>query len=235
MPNCAILATRYDVERAVEDGDLPAISRDIMFALARRMSQGSTVIPPEFSPSLTRLARSTGWHRRTVMRHLRDLEAAGILERRRPPPELARARYMTTAYVVHYPQVGTQDPGPGAHDPGLETASPGLETGTAPGRGTGPHSQIESDQVSGLVTDPEIAIVIDEIEKRTGQLVTLEFAAKARDVILARPGIRNRAAYLRRCLATDPDPARFLPTSQPPAEFCERCTKTGHEKSDCPY
>ncbi|HEX4661881.1 MAG TPA: hypothetical protein VH307_31180 [Streptosporangiaceae bacterium] len=64
--------------------------------------------------------------------------------------------------------------------------------------------------------DQEIDLVIAELRKRTGKLVTPEWAAKTRDLILSRPGVNNRTAYLRRVLTTDPDPARFLPTTTPP-------------------
>ncbi len=228
------MTTRYEVERALEDSKLPPVSRHIILVLCTRMKKGSTLIPPEHSPSLTRLARGTGWHRRTIMRHLRELEAAGWVERRRPPPDLARARYMTTAYVVLYPQVGAGEPGPGAGNPGLEAENPGLGAGTGAGRGGEPRNQTESDQLSDHESDPEIEMVIAELNKRTGRTISPEWAAKARGLILARPGVRNRAAYLRRVLATDPNPARFLP-SQEQEPHCERCGKTGHQKPDCTY
>lgn len=208
------MTTRYDIERAVEKSRLHPVARHIILVLCTRMQVGSTTILQQHSPSLTRLARGTGWSRRTIQRYLNYLEEAKWIERHRPLPELARTVYLTTLYVVHEPDtLGTQGPalesgGPGL-EPGrtgaLESGGPGLE----PGRTA---SQISSD----LISDQEIEMVVTELEKRTGRTVTREFAAKTRDLILARPGIQHRAAYLRRVLTTDPDPGRFLPTDQPP-------------------
>jgi hypothetical protein len=76
------LPNRFDVERAVEESDLAPIGRHILLVLCGRMMQGSTLIPREFSPSLTRLAAGTGWDRRTIMRHLTALEEAGPIRTR---------------------------------------------------------------------------------------------------------------------------------------------------------
>lgn len=201
------MPTRYDVEDALETSNLPAVSRHIIRVLCTRMQKGSIFIPPEYSPSLTRLARATGNNRRTIMRHLNALEGTGWLIRRRPPADEARAHYITTSYAVVYPQVE-------AGGPCLGTASPEtVGTEDDGSRGPVPHNQIETD----LRSDPEIEIVISELEKRTGRTIDPEWAAKTRDFILARPGVRNRKGYLRQVLAADPDPARFLPTSQPPS------------------
>lgn len=205
------MTTRFDVERALENSDLPSIGRHIVLVLCSRMDQGSTLIPPQFSPSLTTLARATGRDRRTIVRHLDYLERAGWVHRRRPTRHLARTRYVTTAYTVTMPDpqvihLVAENPHPeGAVPPDLMAGGPGP-------RGTEPHNQTETDPMP----DPEIEIVISELEKRTGRTIDAEWAAKTRDFILARPGVRNRKGYLRQVLAADPDPARFLPTSQPP-------------------
>jgi hypothetical protein len=230
------LTTRYDVERAIEQSGLPVAARDIVFALCRRMQVGSTLIQPQHSPSLSQLARATGWSRRTIQRYLRLLEEAEFIDRRRPPPHLARTAYMTTHYVIR----GVAGLGP--RGPSLESGGPGLETGRTgslesggPGLETGrTANQISSDLDSDRETDPEIAIVVHEIFKRTGRIISAQFAAKTRDLILARPGIRNRGAYLRRVLATDPDPGRFLP-AELPGDYCKRCGQRGHEQKECKF
>ena len=209
------MTTRYDIERALEASDLPAIGRDIVFALCRCMQQGSTMILQHHSPSLTVLGRRTGWSRKTVMRYLTDLEKAGWIERRRPPADLARTVYMTTLYVVRIP--GTL---------GTQGASLGPE-----GASLGPEGA--ADQIcSSPETDREIDLVITELAKHTGRTISREHAAKVRDQIVNRPGVRNRMTYLTGTLRRTP--ARFLP-SQEDEPYCERCGAAGHPKSDCPF
>ena len=219
------MPTRYDVERALEDSDLPPVGRHIIEVLCHRMQQGSTVILQHHSPSLTKLARGTGWSRKTIMRYLTALEKAGWLERHRPPPELARTIYMTTLYVVHIPgTLGSGSAGLGSESAGLGSESAGLGSESA-------GNQICSDQE----TDHEIDIVIAELARHTGRTVSRQHAAKVRDQIANRPGILNRAGYLKRTLSRTPD--RFMPTPEPElfAERCARCQLPGHAKKDCPY
>jgi hypothetical protein len=94
--------TRFDAERALESSGLPQTSRDIAFALCRRMDAGTTTIQPRHSPSLTELARVVGVCRRTIMRHLHTLEAAGWITRTRPPRDKAD-QHPTTSYTVTIP------------------------------------------------------------------------------------------------------------------------------------
>lgn len=190
------MPTRFDVERALENSGLPHSARDIGFALCRRMSQGSTEIPAEFSPSLTTLARVVGVHRRTIMRHLHILETGGWIIRNRPSQHEARTGHKTTHYTVTIPDA------PIAAAPAADDAE-------------------------------EIAVVVDELEKRTKKVVSAEWAAKIRAQILDRPGIRNPAAFLRKVIRSEKEPERWLPTSQPPpiAELREQLRRQ-KEKSD---
>lgn len=175
------MPTRFDVERALENSGLPQTARDIGFALCRRMSAGTDEIPAQHSPSLTRLARVVGVHRRTIMRHLHVLERAGWITRDRPDPHDARTQHRTTCYTVTIPSAG-------------------------------PASGVPS----GPAEATEIALVTDELEKRTGVIIGADWAAKIRAELLGKPGIRDPAAWIRTCIRTETNPQRWLPTSQPP-------------------
>lgn len=222
------MTTRYDVERAIEASSLPPISCHILLTLCIRMQQGSTEILPHHSPSLSTLARGTKWSRKTIMRYLARLEEDKWIERHRPPPRLARTVYMTTRYVVRIPDtLGTGGASLGADGTRLGTGGASLGADGA-GLGTGRTAdQICSDPES----DREIDLVITELEKRTGRRVSREWAAKVRDQIANRPGVRNRTGYLKSVLARHPD--KHLP-SQEEEPYCGRCGQAGHAKEECP-
>jgi len=105
---------RYDVEWATEESPLPTVARDVLYALARRMVKGSTVIPLEHAAiSLNNLSEITGWSKRQVQRALDYLEFKLILTRRRPSSYDARVNHARTSYVVHYEwleRLGTGSP-----------------------------------------------------------------------------------------------------------------------------
>ena len=209
----------------MEASDLPPIGRHIILVLCGRMMQGSTLIPREHSPSLTRLAAGTGWDRRTIMRYLTVLEKAGWLIRHRPDPEKARKEHARTSYTVLMPELGT------GSAQARDTATPGLGTGSAQARdtrpsglGTGdpeargrePSNQTLSDQRTDQSGDL-VDLVIKQLHDRTGTTVTRDWATTTRDLLLARPGVRNPRAYIIRTITTDPHPERWLPTPEPPA------------------
>jgi hypothetical protein len=218
------LPDRFDVERAVEKSDLAPIGRHIILVLCGRMMQGSTLIPREYSPSLTKLAAGTGWDRRTIMRHLNELEQLGWLIRRRPDPDKARKEHARTSYTVLMPGLGAgsaQARDAGARGLGTGSAQArdketrGLGAGDPEARGTVPHSQILSDQRTDQSGDL-VDLVIKQLLERTGTEVTREWAATTRDLLLARPGIKNERAYIIRTITTDPKPERWLPTPVAP-------------------
>jgi DNA-binding MarR family transcriptional regulator len=218
------LPNRYDIERAVERSGLPPIGRHILLFLATRMQQGSTLIPREYSPSLTVIAAATAWDRRTIMRQLNILEELGWLIRHRPDPYLARTRHARTAYTVTPPGLGaetaqardTLSRGLGAETAqARDTLSRGLGAGDPAARGRAPHNQTASDQPDQSGEDL-IDVVVKQLLERTGTEVSREWAATTRDLLLARPGIKNPRAYIIRTVATDPRPERWLPTPQPP-------------------
>ncbi len=208
----------------MEASDLAPIGRHILLVLCGRMMQGSTLIPREHSPSLTRLAAGTGWDRRTIMRHLTLLEESGWLIRHRPDPARARREHARTAYTVLMPGLGTGSPQArdrGTRGLGADSAQArdartrGLGTGDPEARGRAPHNQTFSDQrtdQSGDLAD----LVVKQLLERTGVEVTREWAEKTRDLLLARPGLTNPRAYIIRVITTDPHPGRWLPTPQPP-------------------
>ncbi len=223
------MTTRYDVERAVEDSGLPPVSRHIVLVLCTRMQQGSTVILPQHSPSLTRLARGTGWSRRTIQRYLNQLEDAKWIDRIRPPEELARTLWMTTLYVVRIPDtLGSEVAGLGSEVAGLGSEVAGLGSEVA-----GLGSEVAANQICfSPETDREIDLVITELARHTGRTVSREHAAKVRDQVVNRPGVRNRMTYLKSTLRRTPE--RFLP-SQADEPYCERCGQAGHQKPDCKF
>lgn len=209
------MTTRYDVERALERAALPATGVSILMWLCTRMDKGSTIIPPGQSPSLSRLARMTKYHRRTVMRHLIRLEEAGWLTRRRPDPHLARTLHRTTHYSVTIPEGFPQAPGLGAGNHlARDSKPPGLGADGSGARGTAPR---KPDLPDPSQRDVEVELARTEIEKRTGQEVSLEWAGRVRDRLVAEPGVRNAPGWIRHRIGTDPDPAGLLlPTPTPP-------------------
>lgn len=182
------MPTRFEIERALESSALPQTARDIGFALCRRMAAGTDEIPGQHSPSLTMLARVVGVHRRTIMRHLQLLAGAGWIERHRPDPHRARTQHHVTRYTVTIPATT------GSSQPAAERE----RSSSAP------------------AVDPEVQLVVTELQARTGTAVSAEWAGKIRAELLARPGIRDPAAWIRKCVRAEKNPHRWLPTVQPP-------------------
>jgi hypothetical protein len=191
---------RYEIEREIKRSDLHPIDRHILMLLCMNLDRGTNVVPPEYAPSVTGLTEGSGWQRRTVTRHLMQLERSGWLAIHRRPGR-------RSGYAIN-PQI-TRD-----------QETPELGTVSTPTRDSGP--LIQGDPIN----NPEIAIVIEEIHKATGKTIDADTARRTRDFILARPRISNtpqaRIAYLRKTIAQDQDPARFLPTPAPPRFTKER-------------
>lgn len=220
---------RYDVEKLVEYSGLPTCSRDVLFALARRMDQGSIYIPGRFSPSLKRLEIVTGWSKRHIQRHLNQLEAVQLVIR-------TRAKGRRTLYAVNWPalaELGTQGPagGPDTRDtesPPLETQGPGTWDRASPELGTrGPRTRdttapSQTSQFSpDLEPDPEITMIRRLLEARTRRAVTADWAESTRDMILAAAGAPTepgaaRSNYIRHVIVRDKNPERWIPTPEPP-------------------
>lgn len=117
------MSTRWDVERALVESDLPAPARLILMMLLRRCDADTAVIPERHSPSLTDLARDTGLDRSTVRRHLDPLEVGGWVVRDRPTTAAARSAGERTQYRLVIPPRGTAPLG--AESPvGAENTTP---------------------------------------------------------------------------------------------------------------
>lgn len=228
------LPTRYDVERAAEASMLPKCERDIVFALARRMDQGTTLIPGRFSPSLRGLAASTGWSKRHIQRGLNNLESLMIVSRLRPAVADARRKHARTKYSVNLErlylaarELGTPRPeqaGDTTSTP-LGTLRPVAGDSTSRGLGTEGHEARDSTSHSQTLpvqdqdtSDPELDMVIKVLRDRTGREVTEDWAAQVRGLILARPGAKGqrRLGYIRRVLIQDRDIDRWLPPEEQP-------------------
>jgi hypothetical protein len=220
------LPNRYDVERAVERSNLAPIGRHIILVLCGRMMQGSTLIPPGHSPSLTKLAEGTGWDRRTIMRHLNLLEQLGWLVRHRPDPHRARTQHVRTSYTVIAPGLGTasaQAGGSASQGLGASRAQAGggqprgLGTDDQEARGPVPPNQGFTDQETDQAEENGLVDLVTKLlAERTGVAVSREWAAQTRDQLLARPGVKNPRAYIIRILTTDKSIERWLPTATPP-------------------
>lgn len=130
-----MLASRWDVTKAVRASGLPAPARLVMLVLADVAEVGTAEIPERFTPSLSVLAQETGLNESTVKRHLRDLEAEGWVERSRPSVEAARQHGERTRYRLTVPGC-TESPALGAEEAqgGAQEAQPWAQTEPSPGR-----------------------------------------------------------------------------------------------------
>lgn len=222
-------ADRYDVERMVEGSGLPTCSRDILFCLARRMDQGSIIIPGRFNPSLARISRATGWSKRHIQRHLNRLEETQLVIR-------TRNKGRRTLYAVNWPVLAelgtrspenaektrdTESPPVGTLSPGTrDTATPELGTRGRETRDTAARSQ--TSQLSpDREPDPEITMIRRLLEARTGRQVTADWAAATRDMILTAEDAPTetdpaRSSYIRKIIVREHQPQKWLPTPQPP-------------------
>lgn len=132
-----LLATRWEVTKAVRASDLPAPSRLLMLVLADVAEVGTAEIPEKFSPSLRVLAGETGLDKSTVKRHLTSLEESGWIVRTRPD-EKAQGRGERNLYRLDLPsgEGGAQDAHPGAENtpPRRTVRREGGAENTQPGR-----------------------------------------------------------------------------------------------------
>lgn len=98
-------AYRWRVVDAVESSDLPPVARHLMLTLCGRLSGRGmhTGQLGEYSPSLSELARLTGWKPTPVKKYLGELEQVGWLIRDQPPVKLQRSEKAKTKYTVRIP------------------------------------------------------------------------------------------------------------------------------------
>lgn len=97
---------RWKLERAVLASELPPPARQVLLTLAVLADWPSGRTPAEHTPSLTRLARSTGLSRSTVADHLNRLESDGWVTRLRPGAARAQAEKARTQYRLVVPGTG---------------------------------------------------------------------------------------------------------------------------------
>jgi hypothetical protein len=197
---------------------MPAGWRHLCHVLCTYVDLDAGVILPRFQPSLTQLARDSGLHRRTIMRHLNHLEAHGWVTRKRPNPDDARKKQARTQYAIF---IG-RNPQPRDIPPSdLETGDPGARDGVPSDLGTGspvsgggePHQSSTSSRSS---RDEEIDVVIDAIRARAGVTVTRQWAGRVAEQILgARDRVRDPAAVLRAQIGRAPRDT-YAPTPAPP-------------------
>lgn len=215
------MLTRFDFEREFVHpvAGLRPGWRHVLHVLAMRLDRDAFVIPASYQPSLNDLARDMGCDRRTVMRRLNRVEQAGWVIRERPDIHDARTKHARTNYTLRFP------PGyvPARGSTAEKLGAPGLHARGAPppelgaprpeARGTVPHKSSESDKSSG-----DLDVIITEIQKRTGRTIGKLAATRVRGELLVKAAdpVRNAQAYLRSSIQREPDPARWLPTPQPP-------------------
>ena len=98
-------AYRWRVVDAVEESDLPPVARHLMLTLCGRLSKRGmdTGELGEHSPSLSELARLTGWKPTPVKKYLGELDQLGWLIRDQPPVKLQRSEKARTKYTVRIP------------------------------------------------------------------------------------------------------------------------------------
>lgn len=209
---------------------MPTVAKDVIYALARLMDANTPVIPLQFMPSLTTLAKKAGWSRRHVERALNYLELVGAVTRVRPTQHDAQTKHARTSYTVHHHQLlrlGTGSPkdsrdaqalglGPPRRPPRAKK-SPDLGTPSQAAEDTVAHSQTLSSNPPNQ-PDRTARFVQQFFAGRFGRSVDEDWAAKTAAEILSRPGAAGKdpLAYVRRTLATDRHPEKWLPTPQPP-------------------
>jgi hypothetical protein len=98
-------AYRWRVVDDVEASDLPGAARHLMLTLCLRLGghRAHTGQLGEYSPSLSELARITGWKLTAVKKYLGELERLGWLIRDQPPVKLQRSEKARTKYTVRIP------------------------------------------------------------------------------------------------------------------------------------
>lgn len=135
------MVDRWTVEKAVRNSSMRPAGRHVLLTLLTWTDHDTATIPARFSPSLTELAKSTGYARSTVARWLNRTEGDGWLVRERPSVHDARRFKQRTVYRLCVPAglqlVDTVDQGVdsdrGAEDgrQGPQAAAPPVDAGAA--------------------------------------------------------------------------------------------------------
>lgn len=104
-----LVPTKWQVNQAVRESELPAPSRLIMFVLSDVAEAQTGAVPAKRTPSVRQLVAETGLKESAVKKHLALLESSGWLERSRPSAAEA-ARHVPSRYRL---EIG--NPSPGGH------------------------------------------------------------------------------------------------------------------------
>jgi hypothetical protein len=211
-----LVATRFDVERAVLASSLPAICRHLVHVLCVKVDAQAGIILSIYQPSLRDLARETGWSRRTIIRKLAVLEKQGWIIRDRPPPELARREHRRTRYTILIPNPQARDSTAPGLAPGSPVARDGTPPGLVPAEPEARDSTAPGSSVSSRSSEPELVVIIETIQKRDGVTVDQAWARRVLEQITGGREIRHPAGYVRRVILAAP-PGTYSPTPQPPA------------------
>lgn len=177
---------RWDVERAIRDSDLSPPARHLVLALATYTDASTAAIPAQFSPSLTRLSKDTGYNRSTVQRRLDILERRGWVVRTRPDIADARAKKARTVYRLTLPAGCTQHLADGEAR-GTQHPELGAQGGST--RRTGhPNQTVTNVQSSGRTPERTVADATDATQDETTDLIE--------QIRAGNPGIRDLGAYV---------------------------------------
>lgn len=225
------MTTKWQVQAAVLNSGLPAMSRLLMHTLLTRAHVETAVIAAQHSPSLSELARESGMGRSTVAKTLIALEEQRWIDRQAPAVADARKGARTRYRLL----VGLGGSVPGVVHQGDQGSVPGglplvhdVDQGSVPGgRKRDPSCPSDPSDRSfaepptthkpGSATAGEITAVRKAVFNATGKLVPDDHAVLiVRQLLADRPAVRNREAYLTGAIQRDKDPHRFLPTPMPP-------------------
>lgn len=206
---------RFRFERHVQAAALTGPDTAILMMLARRIRRSLGAIPDGDQPSLSELARDTGYHRTTVCRHLRVLAAAGWVHRNVPPKWAQQKLHMTTSYTLlvpagypqassraHLEQVARAEMADRRERDGIE--APGADPGSAPGPGAGARAAPassggahRSDQDKpGTQDRPASSSAADDDEKLRAELNQIARGELA-ELTGRQVGLRTAAAAVR--------------------------------------
>lgn len=123
------MVERWAVERAIRDStcSLAPPGRHLVLTLLTWTDNGTAVIPPQYSPSLTDLERATGMARSTITVWLNRLEESGWVKRHRPKVADARRLKARTTYRLQVPPVKSR-PAANKHLDRLPDREPGTSS-----------------------------------------------------------------------------------------------------------
>lgn len=93
----------WEIMRAIRMSDLPQPDRHILMTLTSLADPKTGVIPDRFMPSLTELAKYTGFGRSTVARRVPIIETAGWVKRAAPTKQAAWKNKETNSYTLFIP------------------------------------------------------------------------------------------------------------------------------------